>query len=173
MACDSSVQTTSLSQLEDRLNKAGERNPKISQGSRKTASGLNPAYLIETNAWVLCKNALHCHSKEGQRNGLCHCTARVSSLTWVVGGAGKSCRESCEDIGKICTSNDRTNIISQLEDRLDKASERNPKISQGSWKTGSGLNPAYFTETNEWVLGKHAPDCHSREDQRNGLCQCV
>jgi hypothetical protein len=170
--CDSSVRTNSISQLKDRLTEAGERNPKIYHGSWRTGFGLNPAYLGgETNEWVLGKIAPDCSSSNRQRSGLCHCEG---GPTWVVGGAGKSCGESCGAIGKTCTSSVQTNSISQLEDRLKKAGERNPKISHGLWKTGSGLNPAYLRgETNEWVLGKHAPDCHSRVLQRSGLCQCM
>jgi hypothetical protein len=94
--------------------------------------------------------------------------------TWIVGGAGESCGKSCGDIGKTCDSNVRTNSISQLKDRLNKAGESAPKISQGSWKTGGGLNPAYLRgETNEWVLGKNAPDCDSAGNQRSGLCHCT
>merc|ERR1711957_192393 len=95
-------------------------------------------------------------------------------INWIVGGAGKNCGESCGDLGMVCDSSVRTNTISELEDRLNKAGRHNPKISHGSWKTGSGLNPAYLPEpNNEWVLGNVAPDCDARVDQqRQGLCHC-
>jgi hypothetical protein len=61
---------------------------------------------------------------------------------WIVGGASKSCGESCEAIGKTWDSSVQTVTTSRLKERVKEAGEDNPSI--GSFKTGSGLNPAYL-----------------------------
>jgi len=91
---------------------------------------------------------------------------------WVVGGAGASCAESCADLGMTCESV-KTTTKSQLKDRLQQAGETNPKISNRSWKTNGGLNPAFLPgKRNWWVLGKKAPDCNASAFDRSGLCYC-
>lgn len=105
----------------------------------------------------------------------------LSKVSWKVGGTGRSCAESCEALGETCTNFYQTNHFSSsnLKDVLDKLRQHDSsvptKITSGTWKTGSGLNPAYLVQGSEWVwvLGKNAPDCHSREPNRKGLCQCV
>ena len=180
LTCTNFYQTNhfSSSNLKDVLDELHQHDSsiptKITSGTWKTGSGLNPAYLVQNSewVWVLGKNAPDCHSREPNRKGLCQC---IKKVTWTVGGTSKSCSESCGDIGKTCSSLIRVNSVSELRDRLNQAGQSNPRISHGSWKTGSGLNPAYLIQNSEWVwvLGKNAPDCHSREPNRKGLCQCL